>query len=308
MRAVINGATGAVGMALLGELIAQGHEVLVLCRESSPRSKNIPNHSLVKKIDCPLDKMKELSLSCEKPYDVFYHFAWEGTTGEARNDMYLQNRNVTYTLDAVELASRLGCKTFIGAGSQAEYGRVEGKLTPKTPTFAENGYGIAKLCASQMSRILCAQKGMRHIWTRILSVYGPYDTPNSMVMSTIRKLRQGEKPSFTAGEQIWDYLYSGDAARAFVALAEKGKNGEIYCLGSGNPQRLCDYIKTIGRLTSPDAELGIGELPYADKQVMYLCADIEALTADTGFVPDTSFEDGIKKTVEWYDKTYSHKN
>ena len=307
MRAVINGATGAIGMALIRELIAEGHEVLVLCRESSPRSKNIPDHSLVKKIDCPLDKMRELSLDAE-PYDVFYHFAWEGTTGEARNDTYLQNRNVTYTLDAVALASRLGCKTFIGAGSQAEYGRVEGKLTPKTPTFPENGYGIAKLCASQMSRIMCASLGIRHIWTRILSVYGPNDTPNSMVMSTIRKLRQGEKPSFTAGEQIWDYLYSGDAAKAFVALAKKGKDGEIYCLGSGAPQKLCEYIKTIGRLTAPNAELGIGEVPYADKQVMYLCADIGALTADTGFVPQTSFEDGIKETLAWYDQNFSHNN
>lgn len=308
MRAVINGATGAVGMALIRELIAEGHEVLVLCRESSPRSKNIPKHSLVKKIDCPLDKMRELSLDGDAAYDVFYHFAWEGTTGEARNDMYLQNRNVTYTLDAVALASRLGCKTFIGAGSQAEYGRVEGKLTPKTPTFPENGYGIAKLCASQMSRIMCATLGMRHIWTRILSVYGPNDTQNSMVMSTIRKLKSGEKPSFTAGEQIWDYLYSGDAAKAFIALAEKGRDGEIYCLGSGAPQKLCEYIKTIGRLTDPTAELGIGEVPYAEKQVMYLCADIEALTADTGFVPQTSFEDGIKETLAWYDETACNKN
>ena len=308
MRAVINGATGAIGMALIRELIAEGHEVLVLCRESSPRSKNIPNHSLVKKIDCPLDKMSELSLDDNEPYDVFYHFAWEGTTGDARNDMYLQNRNVTYTLDAVALASRLGCKIFIGAGSQAEYGRVEGKLTPKTPTFPENGYGIAKLCASQMSRIMCASLGIRHIWTRILSVYGPNDTPNSMVMSTIRKLRQGEKPCFTAGEQVWDYLYSGDAAKAFIALAKKGRDGEIYCLGSGDPKKLCEYIKTIGRLTAPDAELGIGEVLYANKQVMYLCADIEALTTDTGFVPKTSFEDGIKETLKWYDETACNKN
>ena len=302
MRAVINGATGAVGMALIRELIAEGHEVLVMCRESSPRSKNIPLHPLVKKIDCPLDKMSELSLEETAPYDVFYHFAWEGTTGEARNDMYLQNRNVTYTLDAVALASRLGCKTFIGAGSQAEYGRVEGKLTPKTPAFPENGYGIAKLCASQMSRIMCASLGIRHIWTRILSVYGPNDTQGSMVMSTIRKLRQGEKPSFTKGEQIWDYLYSGDAAKAFVALAEKGRDGEIYCLGSGKPQRLCDYIKTIGRLTAPDAELGIGEVPYAKNQVMYLCADISDLQKDTGFVPEVSFDEGIAKTVRWFDE------
>ena len=216
MKAIISGATGAIGMALVNELLEGGHEMLVLCRDSSPRSKNIPDSPLVKKIDCPLERMCELELNDK--YDVFYHFAWEGTTGAARNDMYLQNRNVKYTLDAVALAKRSGCHTFIGAGSQAEYGRVEGKLTPSTPAFAENGYGMAKLCASQMSRVMCEELGIRHIWTRILSVYGPYDTEGSMVMSTIRKLSNGEKTAFTKGEQVWDYLYSRDAAKAFVAL------------------------------------------------------------------------------------------
>ena len=61
-------------------------------------------------------------------------------------------------------------------------------------------------------------------------------------------------------------------------------------------------------MTAPNAELGIGEVPYADKQVMYLCADIGALTADTGFVPQTSFEDGIKETLAWYDQNFSHNN
>ena len=298
MKAIISGATGAIGMALINELLAGGHEILVLCRESSPRSKNIPNNPLVKKIDCPLDRMSELKPNDK--YDVFYHFAWEGTTGVSRNDMYLQNRNVKYTLEAVALAKRFGCHTFIGAGSQAEYGRVEGKLTPSTPTFAENGYGMAKLCASQMSRVMCEELGLRHIWTRILSVYGPYDTEGSMVMSTIRKLRNGEKTAFTKGEQVWDYLYSRDAAKAFVALSERGRDGAIYCLGSGAPRKLCDYIKTIGSIVAPEAELGIGELPYSARQVMYLCADITALTEDTGFVPNTAFEDGIKETVKWY--------
>ena len=56
-------------------------------------------------------------------------------------------------MDAVNLAHRLGCEFFIGAGSQAEYGRVEGKLNAQVPTNPENGYGMAKLCAGQMSRV-----------------------------------------------------------------------------------------------------------------------------------------------------------
>ena len=298
MKAVITGATGAVGMALIRELSAIGAEILVLCRSGSARSQRIPDTDNVRKLDCSLDKMSELEL--DEKYDAFFHLAWEGTTGESRNDMYLQNRNVKHTLDAVALASRLGCKVFVGAGSQAEYGRVEGDLNAKTPAFPENGYGMAKLCAGQMSRVMCAQLGIRHIWTRILSVYGEYDGENSLISFAIGKALAGERASFTAGEQVWDYLYSGDAAKAMIALAERGRDGGIYCLGSGKKRLLREYLEVLRDTANPDAELGLGDRPYPDKQVMYLCADISDLVADTGFTPETLFEDGIKKTIEWY--------
>lgn len=88
-------------------------------------------------VETDLSEISRLSQLINDKYDVFYHLAWAGTTGKARNDMYLQNENIKFTLDAVELASKLGCKVFIGAGSQAEYGRYEGRLTPDTPVFPE---------------------------------------------------------------------------------------------------------------------------------------------------------------------------
>ena len=301
-KAVVTGATGAIGMALLDALIRRGVETLVLCRADSPRSGRIPDHPLIRKVDCPLDRMKDWCPEEGDRYDVFFHFAWEGTTGEARNDLPLQTRNVSYTLDAVGLAKRLGCHTFLGAGSQAEYGRVEGKLNAETPTHPENGYGMGKLHAGQMSRMACRQQGIRHIWTRILSVYGPFDTERSLVMSTLRKLRAGEVPQCTAGEQIWDYLYSGDAAGALIALAESGRDGGIYCLGGGCPTPLKDYIFAMREIAAPCGEVALGALPYAQGQVMYLCADLSDLTRDTGFVPKTPFREGIRQTVAWMDR------
>ncbi|MCD7728659.1 MAG: NAD(P)-dependent oxidoreductase, partial [Clostridia bacterium] len=298
MRAVITGATGAIGMALINELINNGTEVLVLCREGSERNVNIPIHPLVSLKYCALNELVEVGNDTGKIYDVFYHFAWEGTAGSLRNDMYLQNINVRYALDAVKAAKRFGCHTFIGAGSQAEYGRVEGILQPDTPVFPENGYGIAKLCAGQMTREFAHQNGMHHIWVRILSVYGPYDGAQSMVMSTIDKLQRGETPLFTKGEQMWDYLYSADAAKAFYLLGDKGCDGKTYVLGSGNASPLSCYIKTIRDVVNPAAELNFGAIPYAEKQVMYLKADISELNKDTGWQPNTDFENGIKNTMK----------
>lgn len=296
-RAIITGATGAVGTALVKEWIFHNVEVLVFCREESKRNEQIPEHKLVTKRYCSLSELATVQNDTGKDYDCFYHFAWEGTTGTARNDMYLQNQNVKYALDAVATAKRFGCHTFIGAGSQAEYGRVEGMLKPDTPTFPEMGYGIGKLCAGQMTREYAHQLGMKHIWTRILSVYGPHDGAQSMVMSTINKLKNGKVPQFTKGEQMWDYLYSGDAAEAFRLLGERGIDGKIYVLGSGTARPLAEYIKDIRNIVNPNAEIDLGAIPYSERQVMHLQADVDELHNDTGWTAHTTFTEGIENIL-----------
>ena len=309
-RVIITGPTGAIGMALIEYLSNKNIEVIAVVRGDSKRKNQIVESETVIKVECGLAEMEQLSQKVQTaveeknwnkdiPIDVFYHFAWDGTFGDSRNDMYLQNRNVTYALEAVSAASKLGCGTFIGAGSQAEYGRYEGKLNAEVAAFPENGYGIAKLCAGQMTRILCEQIGMRHISTRILSVYGPYDGCNTMIMSMIRKMMEGERASCTKGEQMWDYLYSKDAAKMMYLLGEKGVDGKTYCLGSGMAKPLREYIEIIRNTINPQAEIGYGDVAYSPKQVMHLCADIEELIKDTGYVSEYSFESGIKETIKF---------
>ena len=162
-RVILTGGTGMLGIALMEFLIQKEIEVLVIIRPGSKRRDGIPKSPWIHVLECDLADLRSLEGSLEG-YDTFFHFAWDGTYGEARNDMYLQNKNVRAVLDAVHLAKSAGCQTFLGAGSQAEYGRVDGvKLGPDTPVHPETGYGIGKLCAGQMSRILCQQLGMKHI-------------------------------------------------------------------------------------------------------------------------------------------------
>lgn len=299
-KAIITGATGAIGIALIQTLTEQGIECLAVVRKESGRKKNLPKSEKLKIIELDLAQISKLPTLAEGSYDVFYHLGWDGTFGNTRNNMPGQLANIRYALDAVEAAHELGCKRFLGAGSQAEYGRAEGKLTAKTPAFPENGYGIAKLCAGQMTRILCEQKKMEHIWTRILSVYGPYDGENTMIMSAIRTLMEQQIPALTKCEQMWDYLYSKDAAKALYLLGDKGISGKTYCIGSGQAKPLLSYVEALRDAVDPTAKLGIGEVPYAKNQVMHLCADIGELRRDTGFEPEYTFERGIRETVEWY--------
>lgn len=298
-KVMITGATGAIGIALIQQLVKEAIHVTVVCHRDSHRINRIPNSSYVNVIECDLEEIKTLPDMVSDSYDVMYHLAWANTFGEGRNDIDSQMRNIQYTLDVVEVAAQLGCKRFVGAGSQAEYGRYEGKLSDSTATFPENGYGIAKLCAGQLSRIRCEQLGMEHIWTRVLSVYGPYDGAATMISSVISQMLQGEKATCTLGEQMWDYLYAKDAGRAFYLLGQSGMNGKIYCIGSGKARPLKEYIEIIRNEIDETLEIGFGEIPYGDRQVMYLCADIDELTKDTGFEPLYTFEKGIVETINW---------
>ena len=297
-RAIITGATGVVGTALINELIMNDVEILVFCRKNSAKNDRIPEHPLITKKYCSLSELSEIQNDTGKDYDVFYHFAWAATAGSDRNNMYAHADNIRYALDAVGTAKRFGCNVFIGAGSQAEYGRYEGVLKPDTPCFPENGYGMAKLCAGQMTRGYAHQLGIKHIWTRILSVYGPNDGENTMVMSLINKLKNNEIPELTKGEQMWDYLYSADAARAFRSLGENGADGKTYVIGSGKARPLREYMEEIRDIIDPKAQLGIGKIPYQEKQVMYLCADTSELEKDVGWEPIVTFSQGISKIIE----------
>ena len=299
--AVVTGPTGAVGAALCRLLGEEGMEVYAVVRPDSARVSVLRSIPDVEVVPCDMARFRrlpELIPSC----DAFFHLAWAGTTGAGRNDMPLQLRNIQAALDAVQAAGDLGAQVFVGAGSQAEYGRVNGPLAPETPCSPENGYGMAKLCAGQMSRAECGRLGVGHVWPRILSVYGPCDGGNALIPSLVRALLRGSSIPLTAGEQLWDYLYADDAAEALYRLALHGKSGAVYPVGSGNARPLREYLGILRDSIDPSIPLGFGEIPYAAGQVMHLEADISALRRDTGFEPRTSFETGIRKTIDHIEK------
>ena len=181
--AVVTGPTGAIGMALCRRLLTAGMTVYAVCRPGSPRAAALPQHPALYRVDCDaaaLDTLPERLAGRAGEggsADAFFHLAWAHTIGPGRNDMPAQIENIRHTVMAVRAGAKLGCRVFVGVGSQAEYGRTRGKLCPDTPAFPETGYGMAKLCAGQMARAECRALGMAGIWTRVLSVYGPHDGP-----------------------------------------------------------------------------------------------------------------------------------
>lgn len=298
-KIVISGATGVLGAALIRCAKKQGFDIVCIVRKDSERAKALIDSGAVGIIQADLKDYAMLDpviTGC----DAFIHLAWEKTFGSARDDIDAQLRNIQYTLDAVRLAKKMGCKVFIGAGSQAEYGSVQCPLTGNTPVHPESGYGIAKYTAGRLSALLCRQLDIRHNWLRILSVYGPNDASYTLISYVVNELNNGRSPELTKCEQIWDYLYADDVARAILAVAQRGVHGKTYPLGSGVPRKLSEYIKIIRDIINPGIELNFGAKEYYPHQPMYLHADITELTQDTGWKPEISFEEGIKRILKVY--------
>ena len=295
-KIVVTGATSMLGVATIEECLKSGIEVVAVVHKNTKNFYRLPQSSALKIIEANLDELS----TCTPDFndaDVFYHFAWAATTHEGRLNVDVQEMNIRYTLDAVRLAQRCGCQKFIFAGSQAEYGLSDKPLNRDTPIKPFTAYGVSKFAAGKLAEMLCDSLGLTFVWTRILSVYGINDGANTLISYVVDCYKKNSQPVLTGCEQIWDYLYADDAARAFRLLGQCPTEG-VYVVGSGVGLPLKSYLEKIYRLMKPNVPLVFGGKPYAKNQVMYLAADISDLKRDTGFEPQISFEEGIARILK----------
>ena len=298
-KIVVTGATSMIGNALICSALqdAAMQKIYAVIRPGTKRLERLPDDSRITVVACDIGNYEDLPELISDTCDIFYHLAWPRTAtyDEDYEDILFKCENIQTVMKAVHAAAIMGCAKFVGAGSQSEYGVDHvGRLSPETPCKPVRADGIIHLAAGELARILCEKAGMSCIWMRIFSIYGKYDRPNSMVRSTIAKLKSGEHCSFTQSEQNWDFLAAEDAGRAFYLVGKKACGNHVYCLGSGERKTLREYIEIIRDEVAPNAELGFGELPYPPNPVMDLCADITKLQQDTGWYPQIGFKEGVQ--------------
>jgi UDP-glucose 4-epimerase len=301
VRCLVTGATGHVGSFLVRRLLDGGHAVHVLLRPESDLWRLDDTEGRFTRQLCSLDLPVQLQecMRAAQPEAVF-HLAWSGITAETRNDPEQVSRNVRQALSVLEAAGAAGCGTFISVGSQAEYGRVNGVIREDQPAYPETAYGVAKLALSQLATKYCELAGMRCVWLRLFSTYGPMDTASHMLPTLIETLLRGGRPGLTRCEQQWDYLYIEDVAEALHQSAITPGASGIFNLSSGRTTPLLEIVTRVRDLIDPSLPLGIGEVAYREGQVMHLEGDMTRLRAATGWQPRVSLEDGLERTVAWH--------
>ena len=297
--AIVTGATSFLGIALIDYMKREGMTVYAVTRPNSGRLADIPRGDNIHVVECELSRLEQFPVPTEK-VDAFFHIGWSSDFSNPRTNEAGQLLNVTYAKEAMRVAEQCRCDTFLGVGSQAECGLVEGCIMADTPPAPVTAYAKAKIAAYEALASMVSQNGIKLYWPRLLSAYGPYDRPHTLIMSCIRAALAGEKMALTPGGQIWDYIYVDDAAEALYKIAEFGKPMKHYPIGSGVGRSLRSYVEMIAEITGSTGLLeGIGAKGYGENQVMNLLADMSEVKADTGFSCQVDFETGIGRTIAY---------
>lgn len=302
-RVIVTGATGFIGRNLVKELASKGVEVWTIVRNKKNTISSLPNVHIV---ECKGSQYKELvNIIPKGKLDVFYHLAWAGVSGKERSDYNIQLDNIRSTCDAVMLAKELEANRFVFAGSIMEYEYKKCIDENFIKSGLGNMYGIAKMNARQMAQTLSYNLKLNFNPVTISNVYGIGEVSERFINSTIRKLLDKERTSFTKGDQLYDFIYIDDAVRALYLIGNFGKPFKNYYIGNRHPRKLKEFIFEMKDCVDQDIKLGIGEIPYNSISLNYNEFDTNGLFDDFGFTPEIDFKQGVQKTIEWI---YKQKN
>ena len=172
-------------------------------------------------------------------------------------------------------------------------------LDESTPVRPTTAYGVAKLAAGTLTRELCAERSLRHVWLRLLTAYGPAEDPSYLIPQVILSLLQGKRPALTEGKQPGDFLHAVDASRALRAAGLHESCAGTFVLSSGHHRPVREVALTLRDLIDPRLELGFGEITPADPP-LGLRGNPHALELATGWSPNISLESGLAGCVDWY--------
>ncbi len=286
---VITGSNGFLGAAILRRSESFNMSPVQVFSEPSSDNYNLKT----------LDDPETINLICKLKPEVWIHSGWWGVAGKDRNDPRQLSINIPTTLRTVALAHSVGCKQWIGVGSQAEFGPQNRILSEEDPMLPSTTYGDAKRISCHLSKELCKELKLDWSWIRVFSLYGPGDADYWLIPSVINQLKNNLSPKLTPGEQLWDYLYIDDAADAVLEVAATQTKGD-FNIGSGVPVKVRTIIERIREIMGSSASLDFGAIPYRDDQIMHLQADISKIMSETKWTPKTSLDTGLKNTIRHF--------
>jgi dTDP-glucose 4,6-dehydratase len=312
MRVLITGGAGFIGSNFIRHYLAEhpDHELINLDAltyagnlENLSGVEDLPNYRFVK------GDINDRGLLDELEFDAIIHFAAESHVDRSIIDAspFLQT-NVSGTHYLLDAARKKGCR-MLHVSTDEVYGSIEtGLFTEESPLMPNSPYAASKASSDLLARAYHETYGLDVVITRCSNNYGPYQFPEKLMPLVIANaLGNKAVPVYGDGLNVRDWIFVADHCRAVDIVFQKGKAGEVYNIGGKNEQKNIDIVRkllmAIARKTGASEE-GLLKLisfvkdrPGHDRRY---AIDPSKMEREFGWRPETGFEEGISKTVEWY--------
>jgi len=303
MQYAIIGGAGFIGSHLVDSLIEKGHDVVVVDNLISGMRKFINEKAVFEWGD--IRTASDLDRIFDKyDFDRCINLAAQPYIPECYDDPELFfETNANGTLNVIRACERHGVPKLLQYASAEEYGTQTGKISESVAIRPQSTYGVSKVAADYLCNVREKESGIHAISLRQFNCYGPRETHEYVIPEIISQLAKKNVVYLGNIHAQRDFLYVEDAAEYAIELLEKGAAGEIYNLGSEGCISIKELAETIGGLMWSDPiSIQIDKKKLRPWDIERLQSDNTKIHQVVKYRPKTSFEDGLKKTIAYFEE------
>lgn len=304
-KVLITGGAGFIGSEFVRQALKRGYRVIVVDKLTYAgdlkRLRSVRGAFKFFKTDICKRKQMENIFRKERP-GIIVHFAAESHVDRSIADATpFMETNLKGTQVLLDASRKYGIKRFIHISTDEVYGEIKkGKFLETFPLNPNSPYSASKAAADMLVRAYSRTYGLAAIIVRPSNNYGPWQYPEKLIPVAINRALKGKKiPVYAKGLNVREWLYVSDCAGAVLLILEKGKIGQVYNVGSGQEKRNIDTVKQILKILGKPEDLikFVKDRPGHD---LRYSLDSGKISKEVGWQAKISFEEGLKKTVEWY--------
>ena len=313
MTIVVTGGAGFIGSNFIFYQLKNHPEDRIVCLDKLTYAGNLstlapvmeqPNFRFVRADICDRDAVQKL-FEEEKP-DIIVNFAAESHVDRSIEDpeVFLRT-NILGTSVLMDACRTFGIRRYHQVSTDEVYGdlpldRPDLFFTEKTPLHASSPYSASKASADLLVLAYHRTYHLPVTISRCSNNYGPYHFPEKLIPLMIANcLHDRPLPVYGTGDNVRDWLYVEDHCKAIDLIIRNGREGEIYNVGGHNEMRNLDIVKLIcQKLNKPESLITfVTDRKGHDKRY---AIDPTKIHSELGWLPETTFAQGIEKTIQWY--------
>ena len=309
---LITGGAGFIGSNLIRALIELDFNISVIGLDNIKNSKISDLKDKINFFQSDLSSKYNLREILKKSNpSIIIHLASLINLKRDINLIETMMKNFETTLNLYNESSNLDeLKCIISLGSAEEYGDNSSPFNEKQREAPSSPYSLSKTCVNYLSSYFYRIDNLPITTIRPFVVYGEYQTNNQLIPYIISKCLKNEEIITTTGEQTRDFIYIKDLIRAIIKIIEnfdKKLFGETINICTGNEIKIKDAILFIKKETNSNSKINFGALPYRGGENMHFFGSNEKAKLLLNWNPKYSFEEGIKRTINWHKQKLQNK-